>query len=71
MEEEDVVNSPVELLLRFLPLIIFLAVTGSLLYVVLTGIGPDWLRTIIALGLVGTVLVIAVVGWREHCKDME
>jgi len=55
----------------FLPLIIFLAVTGSLLYVVLTGIGPDWLRAIIALGLVGTVLVIAAVGWREHWKDIE
>jgi predicted membrane metal-binding protein len=71
MENEKEVKSAFVLFMRFLPLMIFLAIIGSLLYVVLTGIGPDWLRTIIALGLVGTVLVIAAVGWQEHWKDME
>ena len=52
MENDEEVKSALVLFLRFLPLIIFLAVVGCLLYAVLTGIGPEWLRVIITMGLV-------------------
>jgi hypothetical protein len=52
-----------------MPLAIFLAVTGGLCYVFIKGIGPDWLRVIIMFVLIGTVLVIATIGMRQHWKD--
>ena len=68
MEKEEV--SGMTALVRFLPLMVFLAVASGLLYVFLAGIGPDWLRVIIMFVLVSAVLVIAAMGWREHWKDM-
>ena len=53
----------------FLPLVIFLAVVGVLSYVILAGIGPVWLRAVIMFVLVGTVLVIAGLGLRDHLRD--
>ena len=56
---------------EILPLVIFLTVIGTLLYVLLNGIGPEWLRVIIMFVLVGAVLVIAGIGLRAHLRDLE
>lgn len=55
----------------FLLLGVFLGTASTLLYILIVGIGPDWVRVLIALGLVCAVLVIAVLGWRQLAHDSD
>lgn len=65
---EDVNKS---IFLEILPLAVFLAVLGVLLYILLNGIGPEWLRVVIVFVLVGVVLCIVGIGLRGHLRDIK